>query len=204
MAVLLITHDLGVVADDRATGVVVMYGGQVMESGPVADIFHDPRHPYLKALLAAVPRFDMGEGERLKPIRELKQKLGGQLMQTGKEVWPSEAHQKPLLEVKNLTKRYYSRRGGGLFGGRGEAVVAVDDVSFHIDRGEILGLVGESGCGKSTLSKLLLQAFAPDDGNILFNDRGHQVDVPPRSRARGLTRFRRKVQYMFPGPVSAR
>ena len=71
MAVLLITHDLGVVAN-MAEEVVVMHRGRVMESGAVEDIFRKARHPYLKALLRAVPRFNMKPGERLTPIREVQ------------------------------------------------------------------------------------------------------------------------------------
>src|SRR3990172_1709316 len=70
MAVLIITHDLGIVAN-MADEVVVMYHGKVMEAGPIEDIFRDPRHPYLKALMRAVPRFNMAAGERLTPIREI-------------------------------------------------------------------------------------------------------------------------------------
>ena len=70
MAVLLITHDLGVVAN-VAEEIVVMYHGEVMESGTLDDIFARARHPYLRALLRAVPRFDMQPGERLVPIREI-------------------------------------------------------------------------------------------------------------------------------------
>ena len=71
MALLMITHDLGVVAN-VADDVVVMYRGKVVELGDLRDIFRDPQHPYLKALLHAVPRFDMAPGERLQPIREIK------------------------------------------------------------------------------------------------------------------------------------
>ena len=72
MAMLLITHDLGIVAN-MADEVVVMYHGKVMESGHASsDIFRDPRHPYLKALMRAVPRFNMAPGERLTPIREVQ------------------------------------------------------------------------------------------------------------------------------------
>ncbi len=71
MGVLLITHDLGVVAN-MADEVVVMYRGEVMERGTREEIFRSPQHPYLKALMRAVPRFDMTPGERLTPIREIK------------------------------------------------------------------------------------------------------------------------------------
>ena len=70
MAVLLITHDLGVVAN-VAEEIVVMYRGEIMESGTLDDIFRRPEHPYLKALLRAVPRFDMKPGERLVPMRDI-------------------------------------------------------------------------------------------------------------------------------------
>src|SRR5690606_13750507 len=78
MAVLMITHDLGVVAND-ADEVVVMYHGRVVESGPLEAIFRDASHPYLKALLRAVPRFHMTADERLVPIREIRPE-GGQLL----------------------------------------------------------------------------------------------------------------------------
>ena len=71
MAMLLITHDLGVVAN-MADEVVVIYRGEIMEAGPVEDIFRDPQHPYLKALLNASPHFDMQEGERLVALREAR------------------------------------------------------------------------------------------------------------------------------------
>src|SRR3546814_18332342 len=75
MAVLMITHDLGVVAN-VADEVVVLYGGTVVESGSVADIFAAPGHPYLKALLKAVPRFHMPPGERLVTIRAARSETG--------------------------------------------------------------------------------------------------------------------------------
>src|SRR3546814_10932246 len=75
MAVLMITHDLGVVAN-MADEIVVMYRGEVMERGGLDDIFRAPRHPYLKALLNAVPRFDLKPGERLVPLRENPNEVG--------------------------------------------------------------------------------------------------------------------------------
>src|SRR5258708_4579187 len=102
MAVLLITHDLGVVAN-MADEVVVMYRGRVMESGTLTDIFRAPRHPYLKALMRAVPRFDMAPGERLTPIREVQITGGSLLASAGRTAGTRDL---PLLEVKNLAKRY--------------------------------------------------------------------------------------------------
>jgi peptide/nickel transport system ATP-binding protein len=199
MAVLMITHDLGVVAN-VADEVVVMYHGRVMESGTLEDIFRRAEHPYLKALLRAVPRFDMKPGERLVPIREIESEMG-HLMQR-KEPWPEGADEAPLLEVKSLTKRFSIRRAG-MFGGKsGMENIAVDDVSFFIRRGECLGLVGESGCGKTTTSKMVMRAIRPDAGQILFNDRGQIRDVLAMNEQE-LFDYRRKVQFIFQDPYSS-
>src|SRR5438477_1122674 len=122
MALLIITHDLGVVAN-MADEVVVMYHGKVMECGTLDDIFRTPSHPYLRALLRAVPRFHMAPGERLVPIREIKPTTGQML--AAKEPWPDTADEAgPLLAVSRITKTYAVRKRG-LFGGQSEGVLAV-------------------------------------------------------------------------------
>jgi len=200
MAILIITHDLGVVAN-MADEVVVMYQGKVMEAGAVDDLYRDPQHPYLKALLRAVPRFDMEPGERLVPIREIKAETGKFI--TNKDPWPEGLDQKvPLLSVRDLTKAFTIRKSG-LFGSKATgAVKAVDRVSFDVMRGECLGLVGESGCGKTTLSKLILRAVAADSGSITFNDRGKPVDVRKLTTSE-LIPFRRRIQFIFQDPFSS-
>jgi peptide/nickel transport system ATP-binding protein len=143
MAVLLITHDLGVVAN-VAEEIVVMYRGEVMESGTLEDIFRRAEHPYLKALLRAVPRFDMKPGERLVPIREIAAGDAPHLMAERRK-WPADAAG-PLLECVDVKKSYTIRKSGLLVGGKsGSRVIAVDGISLKIERGECLGLVGESG-----------------------------------------------------------
>src|SRR6201997_4251311 len=114
MAVLLITHDLGVVAN-VAEEIVVMYRGEVMESGTLEDIFRRAEHPYLNALLRAVPRFDMKPGERLVPLREIPSGNAPHLMAERRK-WPTGAVG-PLLECWDLTKSYTIRKSG-LFGSR--------------------------------------------------------------------------------------
>ncbi len=200
MAILMITHDLGVVAN-VADEIVVMYRGKVMEAGTLHDIFDDPRHPYLRALMRAVPRFDMAAGERLVPLREIEAQ-GGRLL-GDREPWPdTEAARAPLLSVRNLSKRFTTRRAS-VFGSRpGGSVLAVDDVGFDIERGECLGLVGESGCGKTTTSKIIMRAIGPGGGTVTFNDRGSLVDVL-RLGGRELFDFRRRVQYIFQDPFGS-
>ena len=200
MAILMITHDLGVVAN-MADEVVVMYRGRVMERGPVEEIFKDPRHPYLKALLHAVPRFGMKPGERLVPLREIKAQPTGLLKQ--KEPWPEGADASaPLLKVEHVSKSFGQRKRGWFSGKAAVRQLAVDDLSFEIRRGECLGLVGESGCGKTTASKIVMRAIRPDSGALTFNDHGRLVDVLSLE-GDDLFRYRRKVQFIFQDPFSS-
>ena len=200
MAILMITHDLGVVAN-MADEVVVLYRGKVMESGLISDIFEDPRHPYLKALLQAVPRFDMAPGERLTPIREIK--ADATALAAFKQPWPAGADAAgPMLKVEGLEKSFTIRKSGLFNKTPKVAVKAVDDVSFFVPRGHCLGLVGESGCGKTTTSKMIMRALSADAGRVLFNDRGKIVDVLTL-QGQELFAFRRKVQFMFQDPFSS-
>lgn len=201
MAVLMITHDLGVVAN-MADEIVVMYHGEIMESGTLEDIFRAPEHPYLQALLRAVPRFNMKPGERLVPIRGIETHIEGHLRKA-KAPWPEGADDAgPLLEVANLCKSFEIRNSGLFGGGARKSVIAVDDVSFFIRRGECLGLVGESGCGKTTTSKMIMRALSPDSGAIRFNDRGRILDILSL-QGKALFDFRRKVQFIFQDPFSS-
>jgi peptide/nickel transport system ATP-binding protein len=202
MAVLLITHDLGVVAN-MAEEVVVMYHGKVMERGTIEDVFRDPRHPYLQALLRAVPRFGMKPGERLVPIREIKSNPADLHLMKQKAAWPESADANiPLLEVQHLRKAFSIRKRSMFARRNGGEILAVDDVSFFIKRGECLGLVGESGCGKTTTSKMVMRALSPSGGQVLFNDRGKQVDVLGM-KGSDLLAYRRKVQFIFQDPFSS-
>ena len=200
MAVLMITHDLGVVAN-VAEEVVVLFRGQVMESGTLSDIYRAPEHPYLQALLKAVPRFDLAEGERLVPLREIKAETGHLL--DAKKPWPDGADAAgPLLSVKQLSKTFQIRKGSYFGKQQARSVIAVEDVSFDIGRGECLGLVGESGCGKTTTSKMIMRALSPDSGSVVFNDHGTSVDVLALS-GRNLKDFRRRVQFIFQDPFGS-
>ena len=110
MAVLLITHDLGVVAN-MADEVVVVYHGRLMERGALEDLYSGPRHPYLKALMRAVPRIGLDRGERLTPIREVERSSGGYVL-TGRDPARAVAAGEPLLTVRDLSKTYTIRKSG--------------------------------------------------------------------------------------------
>ena len=100
--------------------------------------------------------------------------------------------QHPLLEVKGL-KQYFTINTG-LF--RSTQLKAVDGVSFHIDKGETLGMVGESGCGKTTVGRSLMHLYTPTAGEVLFD--GEPVKPGP-----SMQNFRRRAQMVFQDPYSS-
>jgi peptide/nickel transport system ATP-binding protein len=218
MAVLIITHDLGVVAN-VADEVVVVYRGKVMESGMLDDIFNNPQHPYLCALLNAVPHLGMEGDVRLKPIREIKVNTENLLSLTrsgpaapGSETpgYKTTRHgtlkhdpSGPMLEIKNLTKAFSIRKSRQLFSKQpSETITALDNVSLSVKRGSCLGLVGESGCGKTTLSKIVMRACDADQGQVLFNDGASTINLLDMG-SRQMEPIRCKIQYVFQDPFSS-
>ncbi len=203
MAILLITHDLGVVAN-MADEVVVAYHGRVMEAGSVEDIFRNPQHAYLKALMSAVPHFDMKPGERLVSLRDMDG-AGTQAIRQVSDRFKidyqgdkDEAH----LTVRNLRKEFTIRKGSWFGGGESSKVVAVDDVSFDIKHGECLGLVGESGSGKTTVAKLIMRALETTSGEVNMKMAGDPVNVLAMNE-KELFAYRRKVQMIFQDPFGS-
>ncbi|WP_295314469.1 ABC transporter ATP-binding protein [Roseobacter sp.] len=155
-AVMFITHDMAVVAQ-MADRVVVMFRGNKVEEGPVRQIFEAPQHPYTKALLAAVPKLGEMRGKSApEPMKLLGSDQG--------EIKPVPGTNEVLLSVKNLTTRFPVK--GGFFRRTVANVHAVEDLSFNINKGQTLSLVGESGCGKSTAGRSILRLVEPMAGEI--------------------------------------
>ena len=213
-SVLFITHDLGVVAE-IADRVLVLKNGELVEQGPVYDLFSRPAHPYTKGLIACRPRLDM-KLRRLPTIAEFmpddrhSQKPGiyhsvGQALllnaeptseTISKRIKPLQG--KALLRVRNLCVEFPVRRGLGLGKRDARAVIAVDDVSFEVFPGETVGLVGESGCGKTTIGRCILGLLEPKSGEIVFE--GKRIgDMTSRE----LRRYRTVVQILFQDPYSS-
>lgn len=178
MAMLVITHDMGVVAE-IADRVVVMQAGRTLETGTAQEIFARPRHPYTRALLAAVPQAGVRRGEDRNPATVPKA-----------PVPPA------LLEVDRLVKRFAVRRGP--FGRVTGVVHALEQVSFSIFPGETLALVGESGCGKSTCGRALVQLVTPGSGSVRFEGRD-MAGLPAREQRA----IKARIQYIFQDPHAA-
>ena len=187
-AVLLITHDLGLAAE-RADQVVVMYRGQVVESGPSLELLRNPQHPYTQRLVASAPSL---ASRRIQANKEVG-------IESGEVLAPAESVKVPdkaadVLQIKNLTKVYKLRQGLG----RSTDFTAVDAVSFSVKRGTTTAIVGESGSGKSTVANMVLQLEKPTDGTILFDG----VDTSLLKPAE-LFKFRRRVQPIFQDPYGS-
>ncbi|SCZ50451.1 peptide/nickel transport system ATP-binding protein [Arthrobacter sp. UNCCL28] len=188
-AVLLITHDLGLAAE-RADKVVVMYKGQVVESGPSLELLRNPRHPYTKRLVASAPSL---ASRRIQVAKE--QGLESEeLLAPTEPVVVEAALPEEVLKVENLTKVFKLR--GGI--GKATDFTAVDSVSFAVKRGTTTAIVGESGSGKSTVAQMVLNLLEPTSGKIIFDG----VDTSTLN-SKDLFKFRRRVQPIFQDPYGS-
>ncbi len=190
MGMIFITHDMGVVAE-IADRVLVMYRGEVVESGAVADIFRAPQHSYTQALLAAVPKLGSMRGSDL-PRRFPLFNDGGVPQQEQNTVVAG----KPILQVRDLVARFPIR--SGILNRITREVHAVEKVSFDLWPGETLSLVGESGCGKSTTGRALLRLVEAQGGSITFN--GQRIDSLSGAK---LQTLRRDIQFIFQDPYAS-
>ena len=188
MAVMYITHDMGVVAE-VADRVVVMYRGEKVEEGAAEPIFKAPQHPYTRALLAAVPKLGALRGE------DAPRKYGTTAANAHARE-SARANGVPLLRVRRLTTRFDVK--SGVLGRVRRRVHAVEQVSFDLAAGETLALVGESGCGKSTTGRSLLRLVDIAGGSIEFEGR----DIAKLASGE-LRPVRRDIQMIFQDPFAS-
>ncbi|WP_099868144.1 ABC transporter ATP-binding protein [Pararhizobium haloflavum] len=197
MAVIFITHDMGVVAQ-MADDVVVMHRGRRIEQAPVADLFAHPREAYTRALLSAVPRLGSMSGEDLPRREALTVIENGEPRTIGGNSTQDTARydEAPLVSIRDLVTRFDIRKN--FFGGVTHRVHAVEKVSFDIYPGETMALVGESGSGKSTIGRTIQQLQAATSGDIRFEGK----PLAQMSKAEQM-RLRQKVQYIFQDPFAS-
>ncbi|MFG0593279.1 dipeptide ABC transporter ATP-binding protein [Delftia sp. WSY_9] len=195
-AAMLITHDMGVIAE-TADRVMVMYQGRVLETGPVRQVLDAPQQPYTQVLMGAIPSVHH-RVQRL-PVPE----VGGGPAAPAVPWQPGAGAQEPaaaLLEVRDLCKEFDLSSGwlARLLAREDKKILkAVDGVGFSIRRGSTFGLVGESGSGKSTVARMVAGLTPPTSGTVLFDG------VDKWSPAAQTVAMRRRFQMIFQDPYAS-
>jgi peptide/nickel transport system ATP-binding protein len=218
MGLLLVTHDLGMVAEycDR---IAVMYNGVIVETGSVEEIFRSPQHPYTQSLLASVLHFhpeelasnqdfqDISEVQNQEVREDIPKDIPENVLEENQDSGETNAIAKVqvtqksasrvMLYVSNLKKHYVT--GGNLLTRFIDPsiglVKAVDGVDLEIVSGETFGIIGESGSGKSTTGRAILQLIKPDRGSVRFNS----VELT-RLKGEQLRQMRSQMQMIFQDP----
>ncbi|MFC2725122.1 MAG: ABC transporter ATP-binding protein, partial [Bifidobacterium dentium] len=184
-AVLFITHDLGLAAE-RAQHIVVMYKGQVVESGPSLEVLQHPQHPYTKRLVAAAPSL---ASQRIISVKEHGGDAKAVMEHAVNE--SSLKNGEAIITVDHLTREFKLPRKKEMF-------KAVDDVSFSVKKGTTLAIVGESGSGKSTVANMVLKLLEPTSGSVTYAGK----DIAG-FKGKELLDFRRHVQPVFQNPYGS-
>jgi peptide/nickel transport system ATP-binding protein len=198
VAVMLITHDLGLAAE-RADHLAVMYRGHIVESGPALDILKNPEHPYTQRLVAKAPSL---ASQRLSSVQH-REEVREQAVQAAEEIASEVAESSDelgkgtddIIVSENLTK-VFTMPGARPW--QKIDFVAVDDVSFRLRRGTTTAIVGESGSGKSTVARMVLDLLEPTSGKVMFDG----IDVRGLKGKEQL-RLRRQMQPVFQNPYAS-
>ncbi len=177
VGVLLITHDFGV-AIERSDRIIVLHEGEIVESDSPERILHHAQHPYTRRLIAAAPSLS---SKRLTPSATVDAPTPAE---------PAPATEEPLLQVANLSKSFRGTKGAD--------VLAVDDVSFSLERGKTVAVVGESGSGKTTTARMIMRLVDSTSGAIRFE--GQDITQLQGAPLRSL---RRRMQFVYQNPYAS-
>jgi peptide/nickel transport system ATP-binding protein len=201
MGLLLVTHDLGMVAEycDR---IAVMYNGVIVETGTVEQIFRSPQHPYTQSLLGSVLHFHpetLSSNAAIESIPEIADpEIADLEIPESAKIEPAkDKTSRVILYVNHLKKHYVT--GGNLLtrliNPSSGIVKAVDSIDLEILSGETFGIIGESGSGKSTAGRTILQLIKPDRGLVRFNS----VELT-KLKGGKLRKMRSQMQMIFQDP----
>lgn len=188
MSVLFISHDLGIISQ-LADEIVVMYKGEVVESGPAQKIMNNPEHPYTQGLLSCRPA-NYKKGLRLLSLYQEENSS-----HNSPAPLPENTNEL-LLQVKNMAVSFHLQ-GKSNFLSR-KKIQVLEPITFDVRKGETLGLVGESGSGKTTLSRALLRLITSSSDSILYR----QIPLD-KLHGEALRKFRKNIQIIFQDPYSS-
>jgi peptide/nickel transport system ATP-binding protein len=189
LAILLITHDMGVVWES-AEYVYVMQHGRIVEQGPTRQIFEHPQQAYTRELLAAVPRLTIPSAAAH------TQDDGTHTVDVSRETSSSPTSSPAIVDVSHVFFTY-PRHGLSRRFPR-DSGPALSDITFHINAGKTLALVGESGAGKTTLTRILTAQIHPNSGSVRVN--GQNIE---NLRGSALRQARSHIGYVFQNSASA-
>jgi peptide/nickel transport system ATP-binding protein len=203
VGMILITHDMGVIAEitDR---VAVLYRGKLVEEGPTRQILGSPGHLYTKSLVSAVPRSDI-KLRRFPMVTYIEDvhtateqdDLAAATSWMGQQRDYGAHSDQPLVQVQDLGMRFVLKNS--FLKHNRIYLDAVKNVNFSIREGEVFGLVGESGSGKSTIARLIAGLYQTSTGSVIFND----VNVSRLRDRKLMNAFRRQIQMVFQDPFSS-
>ncbi len=192
MSIIFISHDLGIISQ-IADNIMVMYKGEIVEFGSAQQILKNPTKPYTIGLLKCRPTLQSNE-RRLPILADFRD--NSTKKSEVQEFKTIRSHTTPILEVKNITKKFILDKT--VFGKTKKELIAVNDVSFNVYKGETLGLVGESGSGKSTISRIITRLISENSGLIHY--KGLSLKLMSRKQ---LKEFHKNVQIIFQDPYSS-
>lgn len=192
MSIIFISHDLGIISQ-IADNIMVMYKGKIVEFGSAKQILKNPANPYTIGLLKCRPTLQ--SNQRRLPVLADFLESSNKINQKD-EFKATRVYDTPVLEVKNLSKKFILDKN--IFGKTKKELIAVNDVSFKVFKGETLGLVGESGSGKSTISRIITRLISENSGLIHY--KGVSLKLMSRKQVK---EFHKNVQIIFQDPYSS-
>jgi peptide/nickel transport system ATP-binding protein len=194
MSLIFISHDLGVISQ-IADDVMVLYNGEIVEFGTSEQVLLNPQHPYTMGLLKCRPDLSFTK-KRLPILADFLESMESSKSEKTDKLDKTDPPEELILSVNQVNKSFVSKRN--FLGKPVQQQLAVQNMNFHVFKGETLGLVGESGCGKTTLGRIIVQLIRQSSGSVLYKGK-----LLSKLDTKELKEFRKNAQIIFQDPYSS-